>query len=177
MDHRFIMTAFGKDRPGITADVTKLLFENGCNLEETTMTLLADEFTVILLFSCKDAHIDDRLLMECRRLEREKEIFAFVRPLGERQVRQKIGYSDHVLHVEGLDQTGIVYQISQFLADNGLNIVDLKSVVEASPESGTAIYVMDMHIQVPDGTPLEGVEQGLSAVADDLHVDITLGQS
>ena len=176
MDNRFIMTAFGKDRPGITADVTKLLYENGCNLEETTMTLLADEFTVILLFSCKDAHVDDTLLMECRRLEREKEISAFVRPLGLRQELKKTGYTDHVLHVEGLDQTGIVYKISRFLSDNGLNIVDLKSVVEASPESGTSIYVMDMHIQVPDSTLLEEVEQGLSDVADDLHVDITLEQ-
>lgn len=176
MDNRFIMTAFGKDRPGITADVTKLLYENGCNLEETTMTLLADEFTVILLFSCKDEHIDDTLLMECRRLEREKEISAFVRPLGQRQIPKKTGYTEHVLHVAGLDQTGIVYKVSQFLSDNGLNIVDLKSVVESSPESGTAIYVMDMHIQVPDGTSMDGIEQGLSDVADDLHVDITLVQ-
>jgi len=176
MDNRFIMTAFGKDRPGITADVTKLLFENGCNLEETTMTLLADEFTVILLFSCKDAHVDDTLLMECRRLEREKNISAFVRPLGARQELKSTGYSDHILHVEGLDQTGIVYRVSQFLADKGLNIVDLKSVVEASPQSGTAMYVMDMHIQIPDGTSKEEVEQGLAGVADDLHVDILLGE-
>lgn len=176
MDNRFIMTAFGKDRPGITADVTKLLYENGCNLEETTMTLLADEFTVILLFSCQDAHIDDKLLMECRRLEREKDISAFVRPLGVRQELKKSGYTDHVLHVEGLDQTGIVYKISQYLSDCGLNIVDLKSVVESSPQSGTAMYVMDLHIQVPDGTSLDKVEQGLSDVADDLHVDITLVQ-
>ena len=176
MDHRFIMTAFGKDRPGITADVTKLLFENGCNLEETTMTLLADEFTVILLFSSKDAHIDDKLLMECRRLERDKGISAFVRPLGKRQEQKKKDFSEHVLHVEGLDQTGIVYRISQYLSDSGLNIVDLKSVVEASPQSGTAIYIMDIHIQVPAGASLEDIEQGLSAVADELHVDITLVQ-
>lgn len=174
MDHRFIMTAFGKDRPGITADVTKLLYENGCNLEETTMTLLADEFTVILLFSCKDAHIDDTLLMECRRLEREKEISAFVRPLHQRQEVKKSGYTEHVLHVEGLDQTGIVYKVSQYLSEQKLNIVDLKSVVEASPQSGTAIYMMDIHIQVPDGTSLDVIEQGLSDVADELHVDITL---
>lgn len=174
MDHRFIMTAFGKDRPGITADVTKLLFENGCNLEETTMTLLADEFTVILLFSSKDKHVDDQLVMECRRLERDKGISAFVRPLGQRQETKKAGFTDHVLHVEGLDQTGIVYKISQFLSDNGLNIVDLKSVVEASPQSGTAMYIMDLHIQVPDGASLEEIEQGLSGVADDLHVDISL---
>ena len=176
MDNRFIMTAFGKDRPGITADVTKLLFENGCNLEETTMTLLADEFTVILLFSCKDEHIDDTLLMECRRLEREKNISAFVRPLGARQELKNTGYTDHVLHVEGLDQTGIVYKVSQFLSDNRLNIVALKSVVEASPQSGTAMYVMDLHIQVPAGASMDEIEQGLSEVADELHVDITLVQ-
>ncbi|MDT8418904.1 MAG: ACT domain-containing protein [Desulfuromonadales bacterium] len=176
MDNRFIMTAFGKDRPGITADVTKLLYENGCNLEETTMTLLADEFTVILLFSCKDEHIDDQLLMECRRLERDKGISAFVRPLARKRQPKKSGFSELVLHVEGLDQTGIVYKISQFLADEGLNIVDLKSVVEASPQSGTAIYVMDIHIQVPDGISVESIEQGLSDVADDLHVDISLVQ-
>lgn len=174
MDYRFIMTAFGKDRPGITADVTKLLFENGCNLEETTMTLLTDEFTVILLFSCKDPHVDDQLLMECRRLEREKNISAFVRPVGLRQEPKMGGYTEHVLHVEGLDQTGIVYKVSQFLADKGLNVVDLKSEVEASPQSGTAMYVMDIHIQVPEGIALDVVEQGLSEVADELHVDISL---
>ena len=54
MENRFIMTAFGQDRPGIVADVTRLLFENGCNLEDTTMTQLADEFTLILLFTSQD---------------------------------------------------------------------------------------------------------------------------
>ncbi|HSO20332.1 MAG TPA: ACT domain-containing protein [Desulfosarcina sp.] len=39
MAQRFIMTAFGKDRPGIVADVTEILFENGRNLEDTSMTL------------------------------------------------------------------------------------------------------------------------------------------
>jgi formyltetrahydrofolate hydrolase len=47
MQQRFIMTAFGHDRPGIVADVTQILYENGCNLEDTSMTLLAGQFTLI----------------------------------------------------------------------------------------------------------------------------------
>ncbi|MDH3961719.1 MAG: amino acid-binding protein, partial [Desulfuromonadales bacterium] len=35
------MTAFGKDRPGIVADVTSVLYETGCNLEDSTMSMLS----------------------------------------------------------------------------------------------------------------------------------------
>ena len=66
MENRFIMTAFGKDRPGIVADVTRILFENGCNLEDNTMTLLADEFTLVLLFSSQQQDVEEELLKECR---------------------------------------------------------------------------------------------------------------
>jgi len=176
MDNRYIMTAFGQDRPGIVADVTKLLFDNGCNLEETTMTLLADEFTLILLFTSQEQGIEDLLLRECRRLERDKGISAFVRPLQQRREIRRDDLTSCVLHVEGEDQAGIVYKVSQFLADHGLNISNLQSSVKASPGSGTAIYVMDIHVQVPQELPMTNIETGLGSVADELHVDISVSR-
>ena len=175
MGQRFIMTAFGKDRPGIVADVTGILYENGCNLEDTSMTLMAGEFTLILLFTAGSADVADPLSRACRRLEQEKGISAFLRPL-EPPETAKPGdrVKTHTLHVEGLDQAGIVYKVSRFLADNRINIVDLKSTVKASPESGTAMYVMDIRVQIPNETAMDPVEKGLRAVADDLNVDITL---
>jgi glycine cleavage system transcriptional repressor len=174
MDQRFIMTAFGKDRPGIVADVTRILFENGCNLEDSSMTLLADEFTLILLFTAKGGEVEEQIARECRRMEREKGISAFLRPLEARQGTAPAAFTKAVLHVEGMDQAGIVYKVSQFLADHGVNIVDLKSLVQASPESGAAIYRMDIAVQVPAGTTMGKIESGLTAVAEELHVEITL---
>jgi predicted amino acid-binding ACT domain protein len=81
MSQRFIMTAFGKDRPGIAADVSEIMYENGCNLEDTSMTLLAGEFTLILLFTAASADVAGPLSKACRRLEQEKGISAFLRPL------------------------------------------------------------------------------------------------
>ena len=176
MEQRFIMTAFGKDRPGIVADVTKILYENGCNLEDNSMTLLVDEFTLILLFTAKGDDVQDRLLKECRRLEMEKGISAFMRPLDQ---RPKTGHGklyDCTLHVEGLDQAGIVYKVSQFLADRSVNIVDLVSTVKASPESGTAIYMMDIHVQLPKEKSAAQLEAELTEVADELNVDITMSR-
>jgi glycine cleavage system transcriptional repressor len=174
MDQRFIMTAFGQDRPGIVADVTRILYENGCNLEETTMTLLADEFTLILLFTGRTAQIDELLARECRRLERERGISAFVRPLQQRRPAPGPAAAAWVLHVEGEDQAGIVYKVSQYLADQGVNIVDLKSTVQPAPGSGSPFYVMDIHVQVPAEVGGAALESGLAAVADELNVDISV---
>ncbi|MCP4337553.1 MAG: hypothetical protein GY799_01390 [Desulfobulbaceae bacterium] len=176
MNNRYIMTAFGKDRPGIVADVTRLLYENECNLEDTTMNLLADAFTLNLLFSSKQTNIEEQLSNDCRRLEREKGISAFVRQLPAMQRKVIKGYKTCTLHVEGMDQSGIVYKTSQFLADNKLNIIQLKSTTKASPESGAPIYSMDIHIQVPEEISLDQVEDDLSIMADELQVDISMSR-
>lgn len=176
MGNRYIMTAFGKDRIGIVADVTRLLYENDCNLEDTSMSMLADEFTLSLLFSSQQADIEEQLAKDCRRLEMEKGISAFVRPLPGAQQKTTKGYKTCTLHIEGLDQAGIVFKTSQFLADNKLNIISLTSTAKASPESGAPIYCMDIHIQVPEQISLDEVEDRLTTVADELHVDVLMSR-
>ncbi len=171
---RYIMTAFGKDRIGIVADVTRLLYENDCNLEDTTMSMLADEFTLNLLFSSQQSDISDTLTRECRRLELDKGISAFVRQIGEAPQAPRTSYKTCTLHIEGLDQAGIVYKTSQFLADHNLSIIQLNSVASASPQSGATIYSMTIDIQVPEKLLFDQLEEELSAVADELNVDISL---
>lgn len=174
MQSRFIMTAFGKDRPGIVADVTQVLYENGCNLEDTTMTMLSDEFTLNLLFSTNLDDVETTLVNACRELEEEKKISAFVRPLQQTRSTSATKLPLCTIHVEGMDQAGIVYKISQYLADNALNIVDLKSTVKATPESGTVLYLMDIHIHLPTKVTMAEIEAGLNTVAEELNVEITV---
>jgi glycine cleavage system transcriptional repressor len=168
------MTAFGKDRVGIVADVTRLLYENECNLEDTTMSMLSDEFTINLLFSSSRPGIEKALQEECQSLERDRNISAFIRPIETGQVAPATKLPLCTIHIEGLDQAGIVYKISRYLSDNNLNIVDLKSTVKTTPESGTALYMMDIHIQLPPGTSIETIESGLSYVAEEINVEITV---
>ncbi len=175
---KFLLTAFCKDRPGIVADISQVIYENGCNLEDSTMTNLAGEFAIILLFSPlsagEETDLEEKLSMECRRLEREKGITAFIRPFSHEERKPKADYYAKNLHVEGQDQAGIVYKVSRFLADSDINISTLNSEMKLSPESGAAIYSMTLLVEIPQKVSLQSVEQGLNQIGDQLNVDITV---
>jgi glycine cleavage system transcriptional repressor len=173
MEKNFIMTAFGKDRPGIVADVAKVIYESGCNLDDSTMTRLADEFTLILLLSGQGDDLEEQLHKECRRLEIEKKLSAFIRPVEVKRPASRPG-NMHTIRVEGPDQAGIVYKISKFLAENQINVENLTSKKTFSPESGAAIYQMKMEVHMPDTVSLDDAEKGLSRIENDLNVDITI---
>jgi glycine cleavage system transcriptional repressor len=168
------MTAFSKDRPGIVADVTEVLYEHGCNLEDSTMTNMLDEFAIILLFTGIGDGLEEKLSGDCRRLEREKGITAFIRPVEAEDKGKLAGVTTKTINVEGIDQTGIVFKISRYLANNEINIESLTSRRTTSPESGTALYFMEIKVQVPERISIEQLENGLSQVGEELNLEITL---
>ncbi|MDZ7759297.1 MAG: ACT domain-containing protein [Desulfovermiculus sp.] len=173
MTMRYILTAFGKDRVGIVADVTQIMYELGCNLEDSEMTRLSDEFAVIFLFSAPGDDIEEKLSSACRRLELDKGIAAFFRPLGEPRPQKGTGILSN-LHVEGVDQCGIIYKVSRHLADNQVNIIRVHSKQHYSPQSGTALYSVDLEVELPEHLGLNELKKGLQHVADVLHVDIQI---
>lgn len=174
MDQKFIMTAFGKDRPGIVADVSELIYKNGCNLEDSTMALMADQFTIMLLLSGAGEGLEERLAGACRRLEIEKGVSAFLKPIGQTRPESAAPSTTRTIHVEGLDKAGIVYRISRHLADRQVNIITLDSRMKFTPESGAAIYSMKISVEIPEEISINELVNGLSSIGDALNVDISL---
>jgi glycine cleavage system transcriptional repressor len=168
------MAAFSQDRPGVVADITGLLFENGCNLEDSSMANIMDEFAILLLFSGNGDGLEGKLAEDCRTMEKEKGITAYIKAVESEEEKNPEPYSRKTITVEGIDQTGIVYKVSRFLADHHINIENLASQRRLSPESGTALYFMNIKVQVPDGITPTSLEEGLSQVGEELHLDITV---
>jgi len=177
MTSKFLLTAFSKDRPGIVADLSRVIYENGYNLEESSMANLADEFAILLLLSTSSTNGDEaqkRLTMECRRLEIEKGITAYIRPVTLEEPKKKSDTVTKSIHVEGVDQAGIVCKVSGYLADKNINITTLTSEIKKSPESGTAMYLMEIVIEIPSNLSLQTIEDELAQIGDQLNVDVAL---
>lgn len=51
MNNLLVVSALGQDRPGIVNELSLAILNCGCNIEDSRMTVLGGEFTVILLVS------------------------------------------------------------------------------------------------------------------------------
>src|SRR2546425_7586761 len=117
MKRWFALSAIGRDRPGIVADLAELIYECDCNLEDSSMTILGSEFAVLLLLSGEGADVERRLTAGCKRVEWEKRLTVFFRPLEE---SPKAAYrrGNHMeCVVTGMDKAGIVARVARTLAD------------------------------------------------------------
>ena len=153
MKRWYAMSAIGRDRPGIVADLAELIYESDCNLEDSRMTILGSEFAVLLLLSAKDEEAERRLASGAKRLEWETRLTVFIRPLEAPPPAAGDPPPGVPLEcvVTGVDRAGIVARVARTVADHGANITDLHSELRPEPESGTPIYTLRLRLVLPPG--------------------------
>ena len=172
----FALSAIGRDRPGIVADLAELIYECDCNLEDSSMTILGSEFAVLLLLSCEGEDVERRLTAGCKRLEWERRLTVFFRPLEGDGPPRPAGVPGSPMEcaVTGVDKAGIVARVARVLAGHGVNITALNTQSRPEPETGTPIYTMRIQMTVPRAVDRQALRAELERVAADLRVDLSL---
>jgi len=173
----YALSAIGQDRPGIVADLAELIYECDCNLEDSSMTILGSEFAVLLLLSSAGPDAEQRLSSGCKRLEWEKRLTVFFRPLEGEPVSYATRAHAHRygLQAIGVDRAGIVAKIARCLADHAVTIAAMTTQSRPEPESGTPIYTMRMDLDVPQHVDAGALGRRLQAIAEELQVDVSFG--
>jgi len=179
MKHWFALSAIGRDRPGIVADLAELIYDCDCTLEDSSMTILGSEFAVLLLRSSTSAEAERLLASECKRLEWEKRLTVFFRPLDGEPVpyAARSRARGHTLQAIGVDRAGIVAKIARCLADHDVNIAAMSTQSRPEPESRTPIYTVRVQLDVPSHVDTAALGRRLQSVADELQVDLTFTES
>ena len=172
----FILSAIGKDRTGIVADVSEVLYECGGNIEDSSMSLLRSHFALLLLFSTDREEVSQKLSSGLKRLEWEKNLTVFFSPITFEEAHPKAEEpADHFeITTSGVDHAGIVFKVCRLLADRGINIADMETHRILSAESGTPLFEMDIHIEVPQSISEQGLRQDLHRLANELAIDLVL---
>jgi glycine cleavage system transcriptional repressor len=167
----FVITAIGQDRPGIVAEITGVLYRQGGNLEDTTMTRLRDQFAMMLVVQVAEEDVtamETGLQVVAARLG----LSLLVRPLSADTPGPEAPAEAYTVRVHGADRPGIVHAVTSALAQRSFNIIDLytRSIVGA----GGLVYVMVLDVQAPTGAAVEELETELARLGGALGVELSL---
>src|SRR5258708_39383332 len=77
----FLVAAFGPDRPGMVAGVTRLVYDLKGNIEDTSMTRLGGEFVMMLILGLPNAERGTRLLKSLSQHDKKFGLTLNVKPL------------------------------------------------------------------------------------------------
>lgn len=172
----FILSAIGKDRPGIVADVSEVIYGCGGNIEDSSMSLLRNHFALLLLFSTDSEEVNQKLSSGLKRLEWEKNLTVFYSPVTFEEAYPNVREQAdrHKITTSGVDHAGIVFKVCRLLADRKVNIIDMKTHRVLSAESGTPLFEMDIDVEVPHSVSEKGLREDLHRLANELMIDLVL---
>ena len=170
----FAVTAVGADRPGIVAAVTRAFVDHGCNIEDSSMTILRGQFAMMLVVDAPAGvgapELKDALAAPAADLD----LVVTVRPAAEVEALLPEAAA-WTVSVHGADHPGIVHGVASLLAERSVNIVDLSTRVVGDP--GNALYTMVLDVTLPPGADPAELEQDLEAKAAELGVTCRLHPS
>lgn len=171
----FILSAIGRDRPGLVAELARLALECDANLEDSRMTILGSDFAVILLCSSASGSAPDALAVGAKRLEREHGLTILLRHLedGPRPAVPAPGTRLYRIEAAGEDKAGIVASICGVLAERGVNIVELITRSKPGP-GGAPNYELELKAEIPDACDVRALREALDREADRLVLDLAV---
>lgn len=174
MKKRMMLTALGKDHPGIVKTVSEVLYETRCNIEDSAMTQICGNFAMMLAVVIPDElsakELEDRL----KKLVEQKTLFIDLKPLQKPEKKKAIAREKRrcVLTVSGSDKPGIVYEVTRLLADRNINIATINTRIFT--DNGNDTYIMILELELPDEIQFSRLKFELSGVSEKLDVEITL---
>lgn len=169
----FALTAIGEDRPGIVSAVTEPLARLGCNLEDSSSTILRGHFAVMLILAAPPELTSAAIATEVCRYTDPLGLVVTVRPLREEALGESpSAAASHTLSVYGADRPGIVHGVTRLLADRDVNVTTLDTRLVGRADR--PVYAMLMELAVPADLPADDLERDLRELAQRLGVDISL---
>lgn len=168
---RYALTAIGRDRPGIVTAVTRALYENDCNIEDSSMTILEDEFAIILIMTMPDEAKERALKAAMKAVEKDFGLAISVREIA-KKAAGKPPQSNYIITLHGADKAGIVYKTSDILSRAGVNITDLETTAVTAGDK--KLYIMVLEVFLPPLADVKEIEQKLKALGKELGVSIKI---
>jgi glycine cleavage system transcriptional repressor len=163
------LSAIGRDRPGIVAEVTRALLGHSLNITDSQMAVLGGRFTMMLIVDAPDGTDLDAVHEELRRTRERLSLDALSLSALAEAADAPAADPSHIVTVYGVDHPGIVHAVSARLAARAVNVTDLETRLV-----GDGLYAMVLEVALPLELDPEALAGMLAEVGAEQGVEVTV---
>ncbi len=171
MMHYLVISALGKDRPGIVNQLSNILLDAGCNIAESRMAVLGGEFALMLLISGQEETLGG-IKQRLAELESRMGLTLIAKATEPRPAKHSM--APYQVTVVAMDHPGIVRNVSQFFSGRDINIEELDTETYAAAHTGTTMFSLSMTISLTNDVVLSELREEFLDFCDTLNLDATL---
>jgi len=168
------VSVMGKDRPGIVAEVSRILYELGCNIEDSTCTILSGQFAMILVIANAKFSSAAEINPFFDSVRSSMKLTVSLHTLKDEEVSREKGFEGrpHIISVYGADRPGIVYSVARELARLNVNVTDLNTQVVGAKDR--PVYMMVLEVDIPESVDMKEIERDFDKIRKELSVSISV---
>ena len=169
--HYLVITALGVDRPGIVNTITRHVSSCGCNIEDSRLAMLGDEFTFIMFLSGSwnaITLIESTLPLKGAELELlivMKRTNASTRPAMPSTVR---------VQVEVTDSPHIIERFTDLFFSHQMNIAELVSRPQPAAANQPPLLYIQITAHSPASQDASFIEQAFNQLCTELQAQGTI---
>ena len=171
MTTSLVVTVIGADRPGIVREMSDRAREFGANWAESRMASLAGQFAGIVPLEVPEANAEP-LAKALSMLDTSGLRVVVARSEARQPLR---GRRSVALELVGHDRPGIMRDFSSRLAEQGVSIDELHTEIVSAAMSAERLFKVKAVLIVPDALADDNLRNALEALANEMMVDIALG--
>jgi len=172
MPNYALLTANGRDRPGIVSAITRVLFESDCNIEDSQMARLGPDFACMLIIRMPEGMVSEQLDSRLTDVMEDLGLRMHLQDLRPEEASEtRSDQPKHLIHVYGADHEGIVFRITQHLADKSVNITNLHTEVIHHQQP---LYVMLIEVEIPAFVDSGRLQEELAAIGKEIDVVVSV---
>ena len=170
---KVIISVLGNDRPGIIAAVSRLLYENGSNIENVSQTSLQSEFAGIFIATIPAGTPLAELETSLAGVLDPMGLQVHVKPVEPRHEEVNGTHDESfVITTRGPDQKGLVARITEIIARHQVNITNCQAVFKGGDDPSNNIMIYE--VDIPPQTDQQALFRDLRQKSEALKLQVSI---
>ena len=170
--NKFVLSVIGKDKPGILAKISNILYSHGCNIEDVSQTILQTEFASIFIVLNPDAHSLDEIGAALNDELGGMGLSAHLRPMTSSDPASTSPSQPFVITTKGVDKPGTIAAVTKAIASVDCNVVNFRAII--TQEDGVDEMIMIFEVDMPMTVDHRTLRKVMQAVCGSYGLDVSV---